>query len=149
MVIFEDYIRDRTNTINSLCQFLGVANLPQPLDSTNIHNRSNGKLVLNEFWGQVRKSDFYLKTLRGKLPASLKEQLKKLFLSTAPSRPAPPSSETVNWILEQTAEETANLANFVNRQFPTWEPQQVQKTYSHANESTSRSRDKIACKAPL
>jgi len=147
VVVFEEYIKDRSSTINHLCQFLGLSDLPQPLNPTSIHNRSEGKLVLNAFWGRICKSDLYLQTIRSKLPGSLKRQLKRLLLPTAPSRPAPPSLGTVNWILDQTAEDTADLVNFLNRKISAWEPQQVLKTYSHMNESTLESTDEIAYKA--
>ena len=121
IVVFEEFVADRRAAMQQLATFLGFKAQLAAMDPTSISNRSEGKPVLNRFWSHLSRNQTYRATLRRLLPSSVRDEMRKLLLPKAPPRPAPPSLETVDYILEQTKPEERKLRKMLGRDEPIWD----------------------------
>src|SRR5690606_13308373 len=59
VVRFEDYTADRLGVVARLCEFLGLdPSQLAPLDNT-VHNKNDGKPVMNSYWRRFQQSGVY------------------------------------------------------------------------------------------
>ena len=99
LVQFEHYVRDRPGEFASLCDWLGAARPPKPPEST-VHNRSDGKLVLGDFWTRVLDSPAY-EPVRRCLPDDVKQWAKRAVMRTAQRVEAELSDAAVGELIER------------------------------------------------
>jgi hypothetical protein len=121
VVVFEQYIRNRKQTIESLCRFLGLSPRTESVEEGTIHNQSDNKPVLNRFWLRVHNSVLYRRLIRPTIPPALKEGLGKLLLPKAPRRPTPPTPATVHYIIERVQEDVDQLTRLLDCKHPIWD----------------------------
>jgi hypothetical protein len=131
VVVFEEYVRDRDTTLESIRCFLKLAEQQESTAISAIHNQSEGKRVLNGFWHGVYESRLYQHYLRPMIPTAWKQQLSELLLPVAPPRPAAPSLETVRYILDRTRDDVTSLAAFMGRHLP-WDEAEVIRKFQQA-----------------
>jgi hypothetical protein len=131
VVVFEEFVRDRETKLESIRQFLKLAEQQESTDISAIHNQSEGKRVLNRFWHGVYESRLYQHYLRPMIPPTWKPQLSELLLPVAPPRPAAPSIETVRYILDRTRDDVSRLGAFMGRRLP-WDEAKVIHEFQRA-----------------
>jgi hypothetical protein len=130
VVLFEEFIRDRLSTMSQLGSFLNFQVSEESIQPTSISNQSDNKPVLNSFWRRIHENQFYQATLRRVLPADLRHELRKLILPKAPARPAGPSIETVDMILDRTRDDELELRRLMGRTAPLWDFAEVKTKYA-------------------
>lgn len=71
---FEEYVTDRSKTLEKVCDFLGIdfALLPQP-DEEKAYNRSDGKFVAIGIMGRFVRSAVYQRGIKRMLPRGVRE----------------------------------------------------------------------------
>lgn len=121
VVVFEEYIADRRGTIERLLGFMGVRPDAQYVCADKVFNGSDGKTVLNSFWRTVWESQLYQRMVRSRMSLDLRESLRRLMLPSAPQRPAPPSIETVDYLIKNVCEDEKELREFLGRGEPLWD----------------------------
>ena len=120
IVRFEDYTAHRRGTIEQLCEFVGLDPSQLGTIDTTVHNRNDGKPIINSFWRRFQGSAFYRLGVRPLVSLRLRAVLQKLILPKAPSRPPAPPEETVAWIRAQLAEDVAHISRRAGRDEPLW-----------------------------
>ena len=119
LIRFEDYVADRGGEFAGLCRWLGL----DPAEATitqAAHNRSEGKLVLGEFWAKVRHSPAY-EHVRRFLPQVLKEQAKRAVMRPAETKRPQPSEAAIAELVSRLRPEVAKLRSLFGPDAPTWE----------------------------
>ena len=118
LIRFEDYVADRAGEVTRLCRWLGVEPPAEVTDAA--HNRSEGKLVLGEFWTRVRDSPAY-EHVRRFLPQAIKEQAKRAVMRPAEKRAAELSDAAAAELARRLRPEVAKLRSIFGAAAPTWE----------------------------
>ena len=101
VICFEDYVVDRRAGLQSLSRFIGVDPQVYSVAPATIHNRSEGKPVLNSFWATLTSSAFYRRFIRNLLPLRARDLLRKALLPKSSPRPAEPSPATVAMLIDR------------------------------------------------
>lgn len=130
VVIFEEYVRDRQSTLRDICSFLGISDEAKTTDLNRAHNASDGKPVLNEFWRGIQTSRIYRQLVRSRLSQPLRTRLQRMLLPSAPARPAAPNYETVEKILEATANDVRELSSFMHRRDLIWNADEIRRMHT-------------------
>lgn len=116
VVNFESYVRDRENAFASLCRFLQVNTAQGSTGSA--HNVSEGKPVALGRRRALLRSRVYQRGVRPLIPENLRRRSARRLLSVAPTRPAPPTSDTLAYIREQLTPEVDALRAL--KDLPKW-----------------------------
>lgn len=118
MVIhFESYMRERIEMAGCIQRFLGLpirSDLVMPNSSANV---SDGKLINTPLSRLVSRSILYRRVLRSVLPDSIRSGLKASIMRKSRTRLSPPSLETVEYILDKTADDVAAITPLMNPSF--------------------------------
>jgi hypothetical protein len=130
VVRFEDYTSRRQETIEELCEFLGLDVSQLGEIEATVHNKNDGKPVMNQFWRRFQGSGLYRWGVRPLVSLRLRTALQKLILPKAPSRPPAPPEHTVAWIREQLADDVALLTRLAGRDTPMWSGYVATSTFS-------------------
>jgi hypothetical protein len=130
VVKFENYIADRRRTIDELSRFLGVPTCSHLIQEGAMFNRSEGKPVLNGAWRRLVRNPIYRWLLRPLTTPAFRERVIHGVLPKAPPPPAPPSLQTVDWIIDQLLEDTSRLADDLNWPKPIWDFEAVRRKYA-------------------
>lgn len=120
---FEDYVADRQASSAKVFSFLGVHPSPLP-DPQLVHNAGESKRVGVGLLGRVAHSELYRTHIRGQLPESMRRRLSGRLLPKAPPRPAPPSPETVQFVINELWPEVTRLAELLGTD-PWWDRDDV------------------------
>lgn len=115
VIVFGEYVKNRRKTVSELCDFLGVSDQSCEIEADKAFNQSDGKPVLNYFWSAIYEATWYQKGIRPLMPVGLKGHLCRWVLPKAPARPEPPSSETVQRLLEAVRDDAQELARSLGR----------------------------------
>lgn len=118
---FESYIKDRLETVDRVCRFLGVRPQTQHVRADKVYNKSEGKPILRGPLALVRNSGIYQNLVSPYLPLALKERLRSALLPKAPPRPGPPSPETVRRIVAELADDVRQLGRLMASREPLWD----------------------------
>jgi hypothetical protein len=124
----EDFTADRRGWITRICEFLGVEPRPELIDEEVIYNRGDEKPMIQGVWRHVASSRLYAR-VRYVLPLGLKDRLRALLLPKAPPRPAPPAADTVEYILQELAEDQRQLQKMLNAPAPLWDAEEIRNRY--------------------
>lgn len=120
IVRFEDYVASRQETIAGLCEFLGLStDLLPPVDTT-VHNRADGKPVMNGLWQRVQASGLYQRGIRPLLSLRVRATLQKWLLPAAPGRPAELGEETREWLRGELEDEVQLFTRLAGHSNPLW-----------------------------
>lgn len=129
VVVFEEYVARRAETIGALCEFLGVVAPPDDVHFDGVHNRGDGKPVTGGIWGIVRQMGLYRNVVRPFLSHSMREKLCASLLPKAPERPDPPSLETVDRVIAAVRDDAQQLQEFLGREKPIWDFEAVRQKF--------------------
>ncbi len=121
VVRFEDYTADRQGVVTNLCEFLGLDSSLLPVLETTIHNKNEGKPVMNSFWRRFQSSGTYRYGLRPLVSLRVRAALQKMVLPKAPSRPPAPPEATVTWLRGELAGDVAHITRLAGRTKPLWD----------------------------
>lgn len=115
VVIFEQYVENRQQVIREICDFLDrpvEGDLSAP---AQIYNQSADKPRPVGKWAKIRRSWAYRKLVRPLLPIRYRLQLYKLLLPRPSAAHAEFSSDSQQWLAEQLADDTRELAELIDR----------------------------------
>lgn len=118
---FEDYVVDRRAGLQSLSRFIGVDPQVYSVAPATIHNRSEGKPVLNSFWATLTSSAFYRRFIRNLLPLRARDLLRKALLPKSSPRPAEPSPATVAMLIDRLQPEVDRLRQMLGHDELLWD----------------------------
>ena len=118
---FETYVERRRESVDEVCRFLGVEPCGELIDPDAVYNPSVGKPVPRGPFQFVRQRAVYKRLLRPILSAQARQRLRAVFLPKATDRPDPPSPDTIEYILEQVADDSARLAGIMGHAGPLWD----------------------------
>lgn len=129
---FEEYVADRRSGVEIASRFLGIEPRPDLIDVQKIHNRSAGKPVARGVMRRFIDGPLYRGILRPLIPRSAKNRLRDALLPRAASALAPPSPETVAWIIEQLRDDMEDLRLLLQRDSAVWDMDAVLARYRSA-----------------
>lgn len=121
IVIFEEFIKDRTGTIERLSRFLGVEPRPELVNPDAMFNKSDNKTVTRGPLKPIVESRFYRERIKPLIPIGFKTKMRDALLPKAPPRPEPPSLETVDRIIDGVREDSEQLRRLLGRDRPIWD----------------------------
>lgn len=123
VICFEHYVTNRTDTVNRVLSFLGVRQADVRIDSAAVYNRSEGKPVERGMMARVIQSGAYRTLIRPLLPPGVKDRMRSALLPPAPPRPAPPTEETRQWLVEQLRPDVERLHELlgIDKSRPWWD----------------------------
>ncbi|MEE2907699.1 MAG: sulfotransferase [Planctomycetota bacterium] len=119
VVQFESYITHRVSTIEAIHSFLGVSPRGDLILPESIANTSEGKLVHTALSRQLGNTPLYRKFIRPVLPIAWRNRLKRAVSQTSTAAPLKPTLDTVNHIIEATAQDVDGIAPLL---YPPVEP---------------------------
>lgn len=126
---FERYVQDRAVVLRDLGQVLGVPDLGSTADLTSVHNRGSGRALSVTRAGRLSGSRIYREHLRLHIPQPVRRRLGRSLLPAARQRPAPPSEQTVDLILERTTADCSRLVEIFGAAAPTWDTDATRARY--------------------
>lgn len=120
LVRFEDFVGDRPAHVAAIEQFLGLDPRPELVDVSKVFNRSERKPAARGLAYRLSLQGWYRRLIRPLLPLSLKDTLRQVFLPKAEIQPAPPSAQTLAWLVEQFEPDQQRLMRLMGRTEPYW-----------------------------
>jgi hypothetical protein len=133
VVRFEDYIRNRKETVDSLCNFLGVAFDRNAIDPEAVYNAPENQLLAPDYlMGFIRKitrSQWYKRNIHPHVSQWARNIFKLIFYEQAKERPGPPSPALTEHIIEQVWTDAERLSQLMNRNEPIWELNDVRRQH--------------------
>lgn len=130
IVLFEDYVAARRATIEDLSRFLGITPRPELVDVEAVYNKGDNKPVARGPAKLVQRNPLYQRYLRRLLPLGARDRLRRAFFPRADARPAPPSPETVRWLIGRVREDSEKLRVMLGRSSDLWDFGAVERKYS-------------------
>lgn len=125
IIRFEDYVTNRREVFTRICGFLSVPARPDLIDPESAFHQSDSKPVLRGPWRLLYRNKLYWKYVVPILPLGIKDRLRKWFLPKPPKRPAPPTAQTVEFILDELRPEMELLRALMRLDEPVWEAERV------------------------
>lgn len=122
VIRFEDYIADRSGTLQTIAEFLGLEQCDfAPVIPDRVHNRSDARPVATPFWRRIMGNALYRRFIRPCLSLELRDRIRARLLPKPPPRPAPPSSETRQWLIAELTPEVEALSELIGATEPLWD----------------------------
>lgn len=115
VVLFEDYVDRRRETLGELLRFLGLPDQIDACDEAPIYNKSRGKPVKGKAWQAIRHNSFYRRLLRPLAPPKLRIALQKLILPKATAELAAPSEDTRTFLADSLRDDVSALEQIIGR----------------------------------
>lgn len=128
LVHFERYVAARADVLAEVETLVGAP--PSAVDPSTVHNRGDGRPVAVGLRGRLTRSTAYRRYVRPRLGEDARSRLARAVLPSAPPRPAPPSAETVDLILDRTAADCAGLVEIFGPSAPTWDAAATRDKYA-------------------
>lgn len=135
VVIFEEFVKNRRNTIAELCGWLGVDCDVSLIDESQVHNQGEARVVATGFLRKVQDSKPYQRFLRPLLKPETRRKILSKLSSPPPGRPGSPSLETIEYLIEKVRPDAERLAAYLGREKPIWDFEKVRAKYAKAAES--------------
>ena len=124
IVKFEDYIEDRSVTLEAICKFIGANFTPEKVAPDEIHNASESRPVLNRFWKGIRENPIYRRLIRPLTSLEIRNRFRQSVLPKSSGRPAPPSPETLEYLKSIFKDDLAQLQQLLGDEKPLWDLKQ-------------------------
>jgi hypothetical protein len=132
VVIFEEFIQSRRDTIASLCQWLGVPCDPSLIDESSVHNQGEARVVATGFLRKVQDSRPYQRLIRPLLPPSARRKIVSAVTPPPPPRPGRPSMDTIEYLIDKVKPDAEKLAAYLGRTTPIWDFDAVRAKHAKA-----------------
>jgi len=142
VIRFESYVADRAGEHRALIGWMGLDPGRCAVDPTARHNAGESRRVPSRL-RPLLKSKLYREIGRRTLPRGLKRAAQRTLLSKAPPRPAPPSPEVVDRILDALWPEMEKLSELLGLSEPMWDRDALRRQH-HERGLESRSDDRSA-----
>ena len=130
LVRMEDYVRDRRGNAATLAEHIGVPAHTDGIQEETAFNKSDGKPRHAGLWSVLYHAPVYRKMIRPLVPRGLKHWVFRSFLPKAPPRPAPPSAETVDYLIDRLAEDQERLRLIAGADAPLWDLETARASYA-------------------
>lgn len=105
IVPFERYVRDRGATVGELEGFLGLDPRPDLIDADRVFNAADSKPGRASRLAWLTDSGVYRSLVRPFVGQELRDRVRRVLHGKPPPRPAPPTPETVGFIIDALREE--------------------------------------------
>ena len=119
VIRFEDFIADRLTTLETVAEFLGFDAHPELVEVDQVFNRSHGKRVASGYYGRMSRSKAYRRFVRPLMPRDTRRSIRHRVLPPAPERPAPPSRQTIEYIIGSLSEDIDRQVELFGRGWTT------------------------------
>lgn len=139
ILVFEEYMSERRQGAAAAERFLGVDPRPELVDPEARHNAAESRHAVPGPLRAITRSEMYSRIGRRWIPATVRRTLARRLLPPAPPRPAPPSADTVDRILEATAPDCQRIAELLGRAGPVWDVQQTRERWRWRREAVTPS----------
>lgn len=132
MVIhFESYIAGRVSMVEAVQAFLGLSLRGDLISPDIAANTSEGRLVETGLSRRLKSAALYRNIIRPILPIGWRNRVKKMVTHSSRAVPLRPTSDTVDHIIEATAEDVAGIASLLHPRFEPgtlpWDPVEVRR----------------------
>ena len=117
---FEDFVSDRVGSLTRICGFLGAPFDGSAVETQRISNKSDGRLSCSPLTLFLARNPLYHK-IRWALPQPVRARLRLAVMAPSKPKPAAPSRETVELILDTLAEDHRDLAELMGVEGPVWD----------------------------
>ena len=124
IVPFEEYVADRRPVIASLSEFLGITPMPDLVEVDRVFNKSTTKPVASR-WGRLRTNPIYRTVVRPLMSSSARDKILRAIFPTAPDHGPKPTTDTINFIYDELADDLQRLQTLLNRDQPLWDREKV------------------------
>ena len=125
---FEDYVVDRAAAVRRVGEFLGVSVDPARIQGEREFNKGGDQIA--GYLRPIITSDFYKLWLRRAVPDGLRKRLFRLLAPRPPDRPAPPSLETIDYLIERLRPDTEHLRQLIGPEAPTWDLEATRRKFA-------------------
>ena len=132
---FEDYVSDRRTSCAQFCEFLEIPCIADQIDPSKAYHQSDAKPVLRGPWRLFYRNKLYWKYVVPILPLRVKDKLRNWFLPGPPRRPAPPTAQTAEFILNELGHELEGLRLLMGLAEPVWDLNEVRQLLGCANKA--------------
>jgi hypothetical protein len=133
IVQFEEYIENRKRTVAEICAFLGVEYESNSVSAETAHNIGEKQLLppgfLQGITRKVTRSQWYKRVVHPRVPQWVRDRIKAVFYEEAKERPAPPSIELVDHIIEELRSDMDRLQTIMGRDEPLWDMEAVRQRF--------------------
>lgn len=138
IVIFEDYIQRRMETIEDLSLFLGITPCPESIDPTKSYNRGDSRTVKSGFFGRMSKTLLYRAVIRPLLPMRTRYLIRDALLPTAHPLRETPSLGCIERMIKVLAPEAERLGHLMGHDGSPWDFGEVRRSYAEAKASADK-----------
>ncbi|MEN0019918.1 MAG: sulfotransferase [Planctomycetota bacterium] len=121
VVKFEDYIADRHAQADRLCEFLGVPAVSHLINLDAVHNSADTRSIPAPLATKFRNGPIYQRFVKHLLPYAAVNKMRHLWARPKPPRPAPPTQDTVDYLIEQLQPDIDRLPELLGPTAPTWD----------------------------
>ncbi len=139
VLCFESFTADREGTMRGVFEWMGLDPELAGTDESASHNRSDGKMVAPGGLRGVLKSGAYQKYGRRMVPGWLKDSARAALYKQAPARPAPPSAELVERLLDELWPEVERLTELLGLSEPMWSLQELRDRHLTSRDGAAAS----------
>lgn len=129
IVQFEHFIKHRKETVAAVSQFLGIEPWIDRIDEHRVYNKTEMKPVSTGLWKRIQSSSLYRRRLRKFTTPGMRDLIKRRFLSRLPHRPDPPTSESVDYIIQRVRQDAEELRQIMVRSEPLWDFSEVRRSF--------------------
>ncbi|MGP1345829.1 MAG: sulfotransferase [Phycisphaerales bacterium] len=141
IVIFEEFIKSRRDTIAELSRWLGIEPRPELIDEGLVHNKGEARVVAPGPLKKFQQSQAYIRYIRPMLAPETRRRVLSWFSPTPPPRPAPPSAETIDRLIDALRPDADRLAEYLGRSEPIWDFEGVRAKHAQQRPSSSSATD--------
>ena len=124
VIVFEEYVRDRSRGVAEACAFLGARPPAAKADLEKVHNAAastrNAPAGIRGPLRRMTRSQFYKRAIHPRLPQWLVGGVQSVLYRAKPAEPDPLSAATRAALEQEFAADRAALAAFMGREQPLW-----------------------------
>ena len=130
IIRFEDYVRDRRQTNDALCRFLGVQPRPNLVDPDVVLNQAEERHVASGIWRPIVRSSVYRSLVRPLMSQSVRRHARHKFLDKAETRPTWPTRHSIEHIIDAVRDDVFRLQALMSLNEPPWNFDDVRRKYA-------------------
>lgn len=134
VIKFEDYTKQREIGLQNLLSFLGASPDCGEIDTSTIHNRSEGKPVMNAVISSLIASPAYRRLIRPWVSLRWRDRVRDLVCPKAPPAPEAPKLETIEFLVEQLQPDVQKLTRLLELPADLWDLKKVITKFAQPEE---------------